>query len=82
MSLSCNICILSADYLNPLHNKLPNRYRSHKASYSNLIPKIDSHGNDLYNLEIGCLQRIAWPQKPTSRIKYRAARYRITQLKL
>ena len=52
MSLSCNICILSANYLNPLHNKLPNRYRSHKASYSNLIPKIDSHGNDLYNLKI------------------------------
>jgi len=35
-----NICILSANHSNPLHNQLPSRYRSHKASYSNLVPKL------------------------------------------
>jgi len=42
-----NIGILLADHaLNPLHNQLPSRYRSHKANYSNFSPKISCHGND------------------------------------
>ena len=36
-----NMCILSADHSNPLHNQLPSRYRSHKTSYSiSLVPKL------------------------------------------
>jgi len=31
---------------NPLHNRLPSRYRSHKGSYSNFSTKIGCHGND------------------------------------
>ena len=46
VSANCgNICILSADHSDPLHNQLPSRYRSHKASYSNFSPKIGCIGN-------------------------------------
>jgi len=41
-----NICILPADHSDSLHNQLPSRYRSHKASYSNFSPKIGCHGNN------------------------------------
>jgi len=34
-----NICILLADHSNPLHNQLPSRYRSPKATYSSFSSK-------------------------------------------
>ena len=48
-SLRCrgigNICILSTTTQTPLHNQLPSRYGSYKASYSNFSSKIGCHGN-------------------------------------
>jgi len=37
----------------PLHNQLPGRYCSYKASYSNFSPKIGCHANDAYTLDFG-----------------------------
>ena len=48
-SLSCRVSAISAfcrsTTQTPLHNQSPSRYRSHKASYSNVSPKIGCHGN-------------------------------------
>ena len=37
----------------PLHNQVPSRHHSHKASYSNFSPKIGCHGNDHQTLYLG-----------------------------
>jgi len=48
-SLRCRVLAISAfrrlTTQTPLHNQLSSRYRSHKASYSKLRPKIGCHSN-------------------------------------
>jgi len=58
MSVRCQVSTISAFcrptiQTPPLHNQLPSRYRSHKASYSNFTPKICCHGNDPQTLDLG-----------------------------
>jgi len=78
-----NICILSADHSNPLHNQSPSRYRSQKASYSNFSPKIGCHANvQLDPRSRLSLHWIAWPRKPTPRIKQRVPSCHTTEVNI
>jgi len=69
-----NICILSVDHSNPLHNQLPSCYRSHKASYSNFNPKIGCHGNFHQHLCTPIKHMIPWAN-PRPQLKQHLDRF-------